>query len=50
MKIHERVAALDEQDAKAFFEYATRESTPEEKQELKEDYEFYKQHCKERIQ
>jgi hypothetical protein len=42
----ERIASLDEEEAKVFYEYATTESTPEEKQELKEDLQFYKSHCK----
>jgi hypothetical protein len=48
MKDSERVALLERDDAKIFFECANKESTPEEKQELKEDYEFYKGHCKRR--
>jgi hypothetical protein len=48
MKDSKRVALLEKDEAKVFYEYATKESTPEEKQELKEDYEFYKGHCKRR--
>lgn len=42
----DRVAVLDEEEAKEFFEYATKESTVKEKEELKEDLEFYLKHCK----
>lgn len=45
----ERVALLDEEEAKEFYEYATKESTPKEKQQLKEDLEFYKSHCKKQV-
>jgi hypothetical protein len=46
----EKVALLDEEEAKEFYEYATKESTPEEKQQLKEDLEFYKSHCMKQVQ
>ena len=42
----DRVALLDEEEAKEFFEYARQESTLEDKEELKEDLEFYQKHCK----
>jgi hypothetical protein len=45
MKNAERVAILDNDDAKVFYDYATKESTTEEKEELKNDLEFYKSHC-----
>lgn len=45
----EKVALLDEEEAKEFYEYATKESTPEEKQQLKEDLEFYKSHCMKQV-
>lgn len=35
---------LDKEESKHFKEYTENESTPEEKQELKEDLEFYKKH------
>ena len=44
----DRVALLDEEEAKEFFEYATQESTLKDKEELKEDFEFYLKHCKKR--
>ena len=44
----DRVALLDEEEAKEFLEYARKESTLEEKEELKEDLEFYQKHCKKR--
>ena len=42
----ERVALLDKEDAREFYNYATKESTPQEKEELKNDLKFYKSHCK----
>jgi hypothetical protein len=42
----DRVALLDEEEATEFFEYATQESTIKEKEELKEDLEFYLKHCR----
>lgn len=33
---------LDKEEWKHFLKYALKESTPEQKQELKEDLEFYK--------
>jgi hypothetical protein len=45
----EKVALLDEEEAKEFYDYATKESTPEEKEQLKEDLEFYKSRCKKQI-
>ncbi len=35
---------LEDEEAKAFLEYARRESTPEEKEDLKRCLEFYKKH------
>lgn len=46
----DRVALLDEEEAKEFLEYARTESTPKEKQELKEDLEFYLKYCKKRTE
>jgi len=45
----DRVALLDEEEAKEFFKYATQESTIKDKEELKEDLEFYLKHCKKRV-
>jgi hypothetical protein len=42
----ERVALLDKDEARVFYDYATKESTPQEKEELKNDLAFYKSHCK----
>jgi hypothetical protein len=45
MKNGERVALLDKEEARVFYDYATKESTAEEKEELKNDLAFYKSHC-----
>jgi hypothetical protein len=42
----DRVALLDEEEAKEFLEYARTESTLEEKQKLKDDLDFYRKYCK----
>jgi hypothetical protein len=47
---NERVALLDKEDFQAFQEYATRESTQERKDQLKNDLEFYRSKCKKKDQ
>jgi hypothetical protein len=43
MKLVNQSAVLDNDEAQAFNEYVKKESTPEEKQELKKDLEFYRE-------
>jgi hypothetical protein len=41
----ETIAVFEGDEAKIFYEYATKKSTTKEKEELKEDLDFYYQHC-----
>lgn len=43
---NEKVALLDKEEAREFYNYATKESTTSEKEELKNDLDFYRSHCK----
>jgi hypothetical protein len=43
---NERVALLDKEEFEVFQEYATKESTQEKKEQLKNDLEFYRSKCK----
>ena len=42
---NEMIPVFEGEEAIAFTEYAQKELTVEEKKELKEDLEFYTQHC-----
>lgn len=42
---NEKFAMFEGEEAKAFNEYAKRESTPEEKEKLRKALDFYKRHC-----